>query len=91
MDYCPGISAQETKQGFKQNNLLVLTVLCEKSCLIRRNKNFWFRFITRLLALYDKRFKTTTERKKQTKKQKNNGTYNTFHGLLSQKWIDGRY
>ena len=22
---------------------------------------------------------------------KNNGTYNTFHGPLSQEWIDGRY
>ena len=22
---------------------------------------------------------------------KRNGTYNTFHGPLSQKWIDGRY
>ena len=25
------------------------------------------------------------------KKVKNNGTYNTFHGPLSQEWIDGRY
>ena len=40
MDYYPTISAQETKQGKKQNNLLALTVSCEKSCLIRRNKNF---------------------------------------------------
>ena len=29
------ISAQETKQTNKQNNLLTLTVSCEKSCLIR--------------------------------------------------------
>ena len=25
------------------------------------------------------------------KKVKNNGTYNTFHGQLSQEWTDGRY
>ena len=25
------------------------------------------------------------------KNVKNNGTYNTFHGPLSQEWIDGRY
>ena len=25
------------------------------------------------------------------KKIKSNGIYNTYHGLLSQEWIDGRY
>ena len=30
---------------------------------------------------------TTTDREKM----KNDGTYNTFHGPLSQEWIDGRY
>ena len=40
VDYYPTISAQETKQRNKQNNLLTLTVSCEKSCLIRRNKIF---------------------------------------------------
>ena len=33
MDYYPTISAQN-----KQNNLLTLTVSCEKSCLTRRKK-----------------------------------------------------
>ena len=28
---------------------------------------------------------------KIVKNVKNNGTYNTFHGPLSQEWIDGRY
>ena len=28
---------------------------------------------------------------KIVKNVKNNGTYNTFHGLLSQEWMDGRY
>ena len=32
------ISAQETKQTNKQNNLLTLTLSCEKSSLIRRKK-----------------------------------------------------
>ena len=43
MDYYPIISAQETKQTNKQNNLLTLTVSCEKSCLIREKKvkNKW--------------------------------------------------
>ena len=27
----------------------------------------------------------------QKKKVKNNGKYSTFHGLLSQEWVDGRY
>ena len=40
MDYYPTISVQETKQGNKRNNLLTLTVSCEKSCLIRRKKIF---------------------------------------------------
>ena len=36
MDYYPTISAQETKQTNKQNNLLSLTVSCEKrSCSVR--------------------------------------------------------
>ena len=34
MDYYPTVSAQETKQ----TNILTLTVSCEKSSLIRRNK-----------------------------------------------------
>ena len=39
---------------------------------------------------------TNTERKRKKlipkeKKVKNNGTYNTIHGPLSQEWIDGRY
>ena len=38
MDYYPTISAQETKQTNKQNNLLTLIVSCEKSCLIRKWK-----------------------------------------------------
>ena len=28
---------------------------------------------------------------KFVKNVKDNGTYNTFHGQLSQEWIDGRY
>ena len=28
---------------------------------------------------------------KIVKNVKNNGTYNTFHGLLFQEWMDGRY
>ena len=27
----------------------------------------------------------------ERKKVENKGTYNTFHALLSQEWIDGRY
>ena len=27
----------------------------------------------------------------QKKKVKDNGTYNTFQGPLSQEWIDGKY
>ena len=39
MDYYPTISAQETKQTNKQNNLLTLTVSYDKrSCLIRGKK-----------------------------------------------------
>ena len=38
VDYYPTISAQETKQTNKQNNLLTLTVSCKKSCQIRRKK-----------------------------------------------------
>ena len=39
MGYYPTISAQETKQTNKQNNLLTLTISCEKrSCLIRSKK-----------------------------------------------------
>ena len=86
MDYYPKISAQEIKKGNKQNNLLALTVSCEK-LFNQKKQNFWFRFITRLLALHDKQFKTTAGEKKQ----KNNGTYDTCHGLISQEWIDGRY
>ena len=42
VEYYPTISAQETKQLNKQKNLLTLTVLCVKSCLIRRKKmNKW--------------------------------------------------
>ena len=37
VDYYSTISAQETKTN-KQNNLLTLTISCEKSCLIRRRK-----------------------------------------------------
>ena len=37
MDYYPKLSAHETKQTNKQNNL-PLTVSCQKSCLIRRKK-----------------------------------------------------
>ena len=29
--------------------------------------------------------------KVKEKKKKKIGTYNTFHGPLSQEWIDGRY
>ena len=41
MDYYSTISAQETQQT--KNNLLNLTVSCEKSCLIRikKVKNKW--------------------------------------------------
>ena len=33
-------SRNKTKQTDKQNNLPILTVLCEKSCLIRREKKW---------------------------------------------------
>ena len=45
--------------------------------------------VWRIQALHDKQFKTTARRKE--KNIKNNGIYNTCHGLLSQEWIDGRY
>ena len=39
MNYYPTISANETKQTYKQSNLLPLTVSYEKrSCLIRKEK-----------------------------------------------------
>ena len=40
-DYYPTILAQEAKEINKQNNLLTLTISCEKSCLFRRKKNEW--------------------------------------------------
>ena len=65
MDYYSTISAQETKQGNKQNNLLTLTVSCEKSCLIRRKKIFGLGLLRvwRIQALHDKQFKTTAGKK----------------------------
>ena len=33
----------------------------------------------------------TNNQKVKKTESKNNGKYNTYHGPLSQKWIDGRY
>ena len=44
------------------------------------------RFITQLK---DKSTRRQTVKKTHTKQ--NNGIYNTYHGLLSQEWIDRRY
>ena len=51
-----------------------------------------------LLKLLLKDIKTKTKKKikeqtiiKNNRKVKRNGKYNTYHGPLSQKWIDGRY
>ena len=44
------------------------------------------RFITHL-----KNASTTQQSVKKTHTNQNNGIYNTYHGLLSQEWIDGRY
>ena len=44
------------------------------------------RFITHL-----KNTSTTRPSVKKTHTKQNNGIYNTYHGLLSQEWIDGRY
>ena len=44
------------------------------------------RFITHL-----KNTSTTRQTVKKTHTKQNNGIYNTYHGLLSQEWIDGRY
>ena len=64
MDYYPIITAQETKQGKKQNNLLTLTVSCEKSCLIRRKKfGLGLLSVWRIQKLQDKQFKTTAGKK----------------------------
>ena len=89
----------------KQNSQLTLAVPSEKSCLIRRKKkvkNKWInnnkeinlylkkkvvRFITHLKNKSNKRQTV----KKNTPAKQNNGIYNTYHGLLSQEWIDGRY
>ena len=69
MDYYPTITSQETKQGEKQNNLLTLTVSCEKTCLIRR-KIFGLGLLSvwRIQALHDKQFKTTAGKKKKINK-----------------------
>ena len=55
-----------------------------------------------LLKLLPRELKTKTKINQQTtiknnrkikkqQKSKSNGKYNTYHGPLSQKWIDGRY
>ena len=52
MDYYPTISSKETKQTNKQNDLLTLTVSCEKSCLIRRKKiNEWIIIIIIIIII----------------------------------------
>ena len=45
-----------------------------------------------LLELLSRDMKTKTKNKDQpTKNHKSNGKYNTYHGPLSQKWVDERY
>ena len=105
MDYYPTISAQETKQTNKQNNLLTLTVSYEKSCLIRRKKkvkNKWINNnkeinldLNKKLVRFITHLKNTSIAqqtvKKHTYTKQNNGINNPCHGLLSQEWIDGSY
>ena len=68
MDYYPTITAQETKQGNKQNNLLTLTISCEKSCLIRRKKfGLSLLCIWRIQALHDNSLKQQPGKKKKNK------------------------
>ena len=31
------------------------------------------------------------QKNKKEQESKSNGKYNTYHGLLSQKWVDGKY
>ena len=70
----------------KQNNLLILTVSCEKSCFIRRKKNNnnkeinldlnkkLARFITHL-----KNTSTTRQSVKKTHTKQKDGIYNTYY------------
>ena len=47
-----------------------------------------------LLKLLSEKHENKNNKQRSTKKQpksKNSGKYNTCHGPLSQKWIDGRY
>ena len=55
---------------------------------IKKSKKF-VRFIRvwKIQALHGKQLRTTVGRKII----KNSGIYNTYHGPLSQEWIDGRY
>ena len=48
-------------------------------------ENIYIRFITHLKNI------STSRQTAKKKTKKNNGIYNTCHGLLSQEWIDGRY
>ena len=85
MDYYSTITAQETKQGNKQNNLLILIVSYEKSCLIRRKTIFGLGLlhIWRIQAQHDKMFETTTM-KKENKNKKTIGHTTPAMGCYSR-------
>ena len=66
--------------------------------MINQKKSKHVRIDSWLLKLLSRDMKTKTKSKdkptnnhKNLQKDKSNGKYDTYHGSLSQKWIDGRY
>ena len=82
--------------------LIVLKLTCRRNSMDKKNANkqrnlTWLgnrsdkRAQKYFLLLMSQTLNGNIKNCYRKKKVTNNGTYNTFHGPLSQEWIDGRY